>query len=41
MAGGVTSCILKAEAGNFGLLFIGGGALYGCCRIAAWLIRKD
>ncbi len=39
MAGGVASCTMRE--GPMTLLFIIGGALYGGCRLAVWLRRRD
>ena len=39
LAAGVASCSLKSS--SFTILFILGGALYGGCRLAAWLRKKE
>ena len=37
LAAGVASCTMKRS--DFAILFIAGAALYGGCRLAAWLRR--
>ena len=37
MAAGVTSCITNPEPMSGSWLLLGGGALYGACRLLAWL----
>ena len=40
MAAGVTSCQLHYDPRATSWLFIAGAALYGACRLAAWLDAK-
>lgn len=38
MAAGVTSCIVDPEPMDSAWLLLGGAALYGACRLVAWLV---
>ena len=40
MAAGVAACVMK-EIQNTPGLMLAGGVLYGGCRLAAWLRKKD
>lgn len=39
LAAGVASCSMKSS--SFAIWFILGGTLYGGCRMAAWLRKKE
>lgn len=41
LAAGVASCSLRTDAQAMSWLFLAGGAVYGGCRLAAWLKRSD
>lgn len=41
LAGGVASCQMRGDSGTMLFMFMAGTALYGGCRLAAWLRRPD
>lgn len=41
LGAGVAAHLLRAEGRTMSLLLLAGLALYGGCRLAAWLRRKD
>ncbi len=40
LAAGIASCQLGNDTRRTPLLFIAGAAIYGACRIAAWLLDR-
>lgn len=41
LAAGVASCSMSGDPQSTSWLFMGGAALYGGCRLAAWLRKPD
>jgi hypothetical protein len=41
LAAGVASCSMAAEGRTTPLLFIAGAVVYGGCRLAAWLMKRE